>query len=107
MCVSAPGSNTVADPAALRETRRLVTGADTGPESPAVAGGRLWFSPGENGNGGIGSVSVARPEPVADPGVLPGWTGYGRPMLAPSPGAPASSWPVGPRPHRVRRRCTT
>lgn len=76
------------DTSTLQETRRFATGAGTEPESLAMAGGRLWFSYGDTANGGIGSVTVAAPKPVVDPGVVPAWTWYGKPILASSPAAP-------------------
>ncbi|GGS27924.1 hypothetical protein GCM10010269_78200 [Streptomyces humidus] len=88
--VALPDADAVAavDTATLQETRRFATGAGTDPESLAVAGGRLWFSHGDNADGGIGSITVADPEPVVDPGALPEWTWYGKPMLASSTAAP-------------------
>ncbi|MGW3288864.1 YncE family protein [Streptomyces sp. NPDC001002] len=43
----------------LTESARYGTGADTHPDSLAVAGGTLWFGYGTTGAGGIGSVDAA------------------------------------------------
>ncbi|MFJ8779440.1 YncE family protein [Streptomyces sp. NPDC102476] len=43
----------------LTESARYGTGAGTHPDSPAVAGGTLWFGYGTAGAGGIGSVDGA------------------------------------------------
>lgn len=43
----------------LTESARYGTGAGTHPDSPAVAGGTLWFGYGTAGAGGIGSADAA------------------------------------------------
>ena len=66
----------------LAETARYGTGADTRPDSLAVAGGTLWFGYGAAaGTGGIGSVDTAGTVKTArDSG---SWAGS--PMLATTP----------------------
>ncbi|MFB7242353.1 hypothetical protein ACFCYX_07765 [Streptomyces populi] len=54
-----PGQDAIAAISAedLTESARYGTGAGTGPDSLAVAGGTLWFGYGTAGAGGIGSVA--------------------------------------------------
>ncbi len=85
--VALPGSDAVAavDTATLTETARYDTGAGTGPSYVACAGGRIWFSYGDSGQGGIGSIDPSGDQPVValHPG---GW--YAAPALTSSPSAP-------------------
>ncbi|MEV6421400.1 hypothetical protein [Streptomyces sp. NPDC051662] len=53
------------DTATLTETNRYPTGADTSPQTLAMAGGKLWFGYAAGGSGGIGSLDVASPAPAA------------------------------------------
>ncbi|MGV9557723.1 hypothetical protein [Streptomyces sp. NPDC003401] len=77
----------VIDTATLTETRRVPTGADTGPENLALAGDRLFFGyQATVFDGGIGSVTVAGTTPTVSLDDNPVW--YGKPRLASSPGAP-------------------
>ncbi|MFH0180998.1 hypothetical protein ACIA6D_41365 [Streptomyces cacaoi] len=77
----------VIDTATLTETRRISTGADTEPESLALAGGRLFFGYRATVfDAGIGSVAIAEATPTVSLDDNPVW--YGKPRLASSPGAP-------------------
>ncbi|WP_406369711.1 hypothetical protein OH781_41360 [Streptomyces sp. NBC_01550] len=77
----------VIDTATLSETRRISTGADTEPESLALAGGRLFFGyQATVFDAGIGSVAIAEAIPTVSLDDNPVW--YGKPRLASSPGAP-------------------
>ncbi|MDX3803118.1 hypothetical protein [Streptomyces sp. AK04-3B] len=77
----------VVDTATLTETRRISTGADTEPESVALAGGRLFFGyQATVFEAGIGSVAIAEATPTVSLDDNPVW--YGKPRLASSPGAP-------------------
>ncbi|MGW3726100.1 hypothetical protein [Streptomyces sp. NPDC000851] len=77
----------VIDTATLTETRRISTGADTEPESLALAGGRLFFGyQATVFDAGIGSVAIAEATPTVSLDDNPVW--YGKPRLASSPGAP-------------------
>ncbi|MEV5732643.1 hypothetical protein [Streptomyces sp. NPDC052292] len=77
----------VIDTATLTETRRIPTGADTGPESVALAGGRLFFGyQATVFDAGIGSVDITGATPAVTLDDDPVW--YGKPRLATSPGAP-------------------
>ncbi|MFI8007330.1 hypothetical protein [Streptomyces sp. NPDC086010] len=77
----------VIDTATLTETQRIPTGADTQPESLALAGGRLFFSYQSNVfDAGIGSVAIGDATPAVTLDDNPVW--YGKPRLASSPGAP-------------------
>ncbi|GAA2455181.1 hypothetical protein [Streptomyces macrosporus] len=77
----------VIDTATLTETQRISTGADTDPESLALAGGRLFFSyQATVFDAGIGSVAIAEANPTVSLDDNPVW--YGKPRLASSPGAP-------------------
>jgi YVTN family beta-propeller protein len=77
----------VIDTATLTETRRISTGADTEPESLALAGGRLFFGyQATVFDAGIGSVTIAGETPAVTLDDNPVW--YGKPRLASSPGAP-------------------
>ncbi|WP_030666652.1 hypothetical protein [Streptomyces cellulosae] len=77
----------VIDTATMTETRRISTGADTEPESLALAGGRLFFGyQATVFDGGIGSVAIAEAPPTVSLDGNPVW--YGKPRLASSPGAP-------------------
>ncbi|MEU7030356.1 hypothetical protein AB0A60_27180 [Streptomyces sp. NPDC046275] len=69
------------DTTTLGEVRRFAIGAAGAPENLAVAGGKLWFSHGDTGSGGIGSINIAAPEPVVDLGDTPPGTWYGQPLL--------------------------
>ncbi|WP_435175552.1 hypothetical protein [Actinacidiphila sp. bgisy145] len=87
--VALPKADAIAaiDTATLTETRRFATGADTAPESVAVAGGKLWFSyQATVFDAGIGSISVADPDPVPALDPDPEW--FGKPQLASSPAVP-------------------
>ncbi|WP_229917040.1 hypothetical protein [Streptomyces canarius] len=77
----------VIDTATLTETRRIPTGADTEPESVALAGGRLFFGyQATSFNAGIGSVAIGGAIPAVSLDENPVW--YGKPRLASSPGTP-------------------
>ncbi|MFI9780102.1 hypothetical protein ACIHCV_36310 [Streptomyces sp. NPDC051956] len=77
----------VIDTATLTETRRIPTGADTEPESLALAGGRLFFGyQATVFDAGIGSVAITEATPTVSLDDSPVW--YGKPRLASSPGAP-------------------
>ncbi|MFJ1811315.1 MULTISPECIES: hypothetical protein [unclassified Streptomyces] len=77
----------VVDTATLTETRRISTGADTEPESLALAGGRLFFGyQATVFDAGIGSVAINEATPTVSLDDNPVW--YGKPRLASSPGAP-------------------
>ncbi|MGY4904527.1 hypothetical protein [Streptomyces sp. 900116325] len=77
----------VIDTATLSETRRISTGADTEPESLALAGGQLFFGyQATVFDAGIGSVAIAEATPTVSLDDNPVW--YGKPRLASSPGAP-------------------
>ncbi|MDX2709554.1 hypothetical protein ACFYYN_25480 [Streptomyces sp. NPDC001902] len=87
--VALPDADAIAaiDTTTLTETRRLSTGADTEPESLAVAGGKLWFSYQANDfEAGIGSIGIADADPVVDLGRNAVW--WGKPRLASSPARP-------------------
>ncbi|MFD5450800.1 hypothetical protein [Streptomyces sp. NPDC127100] len=75
------------DTATLTETNRYPTGADTSPQTLAMAGGKLWFGYAVGSSGGIGSLDVASPAPVAT--LVPsGRYWYYAPSLASSPADP-------------------
>ncbi|QQM43212.1 hypothetical protein [Streptomyces liliifuscus] len=77
----------VIDTATLTETRRISTGADTEPESLALAGGRLFFGyQATVFDSGIGSVAIGEVPPTVTLDENPVW--YGKPRLASSPDAP-------------------
>ncbi|MEW2623307.1 hypothetical protein [Streptomyces sp. NPDC048106] len=77
----------VIDTTTLTETRRISTGADTEPETLALAGGRLYFGYQASAfDSGIGSVTVADETPTVTLDDNAVW--YGAPRLASSPGAP-------------------
>ncbi|MEU5700467.1 hypothetical protein [Streptomyces aurantiacus] len=77
----------VIDTATMTETRRISTGADTEPESLALAGGRLFFGyQATVFDAGIGSVAIAEATPTVSLDDNPVW--YGKPRLASSSGAP-------------------
>ncbi|MGY5032445.1 hypothetical protein ACWC9U_16395 [Streptomyces sp. 900116325] len=77
----------VIDTATLSETRRISTGADTEPESLALAGGQLFFGyQATVFDAGIGSVAIAEATPTVSLDDNPVW--YGKPRLASSSGAP-------------------
>ncbi|MFE9598842.1 YncE family protein [Streptomyces hokutonensis] len=88
--VALPEADAIAavDTSTLEETRRFATGDGTAPESLALAGDELWFSYRASWSGAIGSISVGDPEPVVDPGNVPDFTWYGKPLLASSPASP-------------------
>ncbi|SOE32950.1 YncE family protein [Streptomyces sp. OK228] len=69
VALSTVGAIAEIDTATLTETNRYPTGADTSPQSLAMAGGKLWFGYTVGSSGGIGSLDVAFPVPgyVADP----------------------------------------
>ncbi|MEU6931632.1 hypothetical protein AB0A05_21025 [Streptomyces sp. NPDC046374] len=69
------------DTTTLSETRRFAIGDPYGPQNLAVAGGKLWFSHGDTGEGAIGSIDIGAPEPVVDLGDVPQGTWYGQPLL--------------------------
>ncbi|MEV5973927.1 hypothetical protein [Streptomyces sp. NPDC051921] len=81
--VALPEADAIAavDTTTLSETRRFAIGGVGEPENLAVAGGKLWFSHGDTGNGGIGSISIGAPEPTVDLGDVPPGTWYGQPLL--------------------------
>ncbi|MEV7366709.1 hypothetical protein [Streptomyces sp. NPDC091299] len=96
----------VIDTATLTETRRISTGADTGPESLALAGGRLFFGyQADLFNAGIGSVAIAEATPSVNLDDNPVW--LSKPRLASSPDAPdrlvaaESEMALGMRVHNV------
>ncbi|WP_327316256.1 YncE family protein [Streptomyces sp. NBC_01235] len=75
------------DTATLTETHRYPTGADTSPQSLAMAGGKLWFGYTVGSSGGIGSLDIASPAPEAT--LVPsGRYWYYAPALASSPADP-------------------
>ncbi|MEU0248060.1 Ig-like domain repeat protein [Streptomyces sp. NPDC006235] len=78
------------DTAKATETRRWSTGQGGGPAYVALAGGRLWFSYGDGGEGNIGSLDPS----AADSGVTLGQdtdrTFYEAPILDASQGAPGT-----------------
>ncbi|MFH9887261.1 hypothetical protein ACH4OQ_01550 [Streptomyces luteogriseus] len=77
----------VIDTATLTEKQRISTGADTEPETLALAGGRLFFGyQATVFDAGIGSVAIAEATPTVSLDDNPVW--YGKPRLASSPGAP-------------------
>ncbi|MFF0006108.1 hypothetical protein ACFYQT_22055 [Streptomyces tibetensis] len=77
----------VIDTATLTEKQRISTGADTEPETLALAGGRLFFGyQATVFDAGIGSVAIAEATPTVSLDENPVW--YGKPRLASSPGAP-------------------
>ncbi|WP_339130559.1 hypothetical protein WJM95_16920 [Streptomyces sp. f51] len=78
-----PGQDAIAaiSTESLTESARYGTGADTHPDSLAVAGGTLWFGYGSAGAGGIGSLSADGTVTLRqDPGSWPA-----PPMLATTP----------------------
>ncbi|MFF7447498.1 MULTISPECIES: Ig-like domain repeat protein [unclassified Streptomyces] len=70
------------DTATQTETARYAV-ADQ-PQSVALAGGRLWFSYGSNGDGNLGSVDLTGTEPVVTTGLA---DFYEAPFLDAAPGA--------------------
>ncbi|GAA1122611.1 hypothetical protein [Streptomyces javensis] len=77
----------VIDTTTLAETRRISTGADTEPESLALAGDRLFFGyQATIFDAGIGSIAIAEATPTVRLDDNPVW--YFKPRLASSPGAP-------------------
>ncbi|MFD4720054.1 YncE family protein [Streptomyces sp. NPDC058423] len=65
VALSTAGAIAEIDTATLTETNRYPTGADTSPQSLAMAGGKLWLGYTVGSSGGIGSLDVASPAPAA------------------------------------------
>ncbi|MCF3129985.1 hypothetical protein [Streptomyces olivochromogenes] len=87
VALSTAGAIAEIDTATLTETKRYPTGADTSPQSLAMAGGKLWFGYTVAGNGGIGALDVASADPAAT--LVPsGRYWYYAPSLASSPADP-------------------
>lgn len=87
VALSTAGAIAEIDTATLTETGRYPTGADTSPQSLAMAGGKLWFGYTVGSSGGIGSLDVASPAPAAT--LVPsGRYWYYAPELASSPADP-------------------
>jgi hypothetical protein len=87
VALSTVGAIAEIDTATLTETNRYPTGADTSPQSLAMAGGKLWFGYTVGSSGGIGSLDVASASPAAtlEPS---GRYWYYAPALASSPADP-------------------
>ncbi|WP_405389918.1 hypothetical protein OG596_19740 [Streptomyces sp. NBC_01102] len=87
VALSTAGAIAEIDTVTLTETGRYPTGADTAPQSLAMAGGKLWFGYTVASTGGIGSLDVASPAPAAT--LVPsGRYWYYAPALASSPADP-------------------
>lgn len=87
VALSTAGAIAEIDTATLTETNRYPTGADTSPQTLAMAGGKLWFGYTVGSSGGIGSLDVASPAPAAT--LVPsGRYWYYAPALASSPADP-------------------
>ncbi|MFF2007467.1 Ig-like domain repeat protein [Streptomyces sp. NPDC058195] len=87
-----PGADAIAaiDTAALVESARYATGANTKPAHPALAGGKLWFGYGAASEGNIGSLDLSGEAPVVTLDQDPDRTWYAAPVLASTPGAPGT-----------------
>ena len=78
---------TAIDASTLDETARYPVGDTTSPQDLAFAGGRIWFSYGAGGNGGIGSVDTGTtPATVTLKQTGDFW--YSAPVLTASPADP-------------------
>lgn len=87
VALSTVGAIAEIDTVTLTETDRYPTGADTSPQSLAMAGGKLWFGYTVGSSGGIGSLDVASSAPAAT--LVPsGRYWYYAPALASSPADP-------------------
>ncbi|MEU9462619.1 hypothetical protein [Streptomyces sp. NPDC048312] len=87
VALSTVGAIAEIDTVTLTETDRYPTGADTSPQSLAMAGGKLWFGYTVGSSGGIGSLDVASSAPAAT--LVPsGRYWYYSPALASSPADP-------------------
>ncbi|MDQ1017753.1 Ig-like domain-containing protein [Streptomyces afghaniensis] len=78
------------DTAKAAETRRWSTGQGGGPAYVALAGGRLWFSYGDGGEGNIGSLDPSATDSGVTLGQDTSRTFYEAPILDASAGAPGT-----------------
>ncbi|WP_225824369.1 Ig-like domain repeat protein [Streptomyces naphthomycinicus] len=78
------------DTATATEAHRYPTGDGTGPEYPALTGGRLWFGYGASGDGNIGSLDLSGADPVVTLKQDTTRTWYSAPVLGSSAGAPGT-----------------